>query len=270
MTIPPKKSLGQHFLYNPSTIDKIMNAASVGPDDQILEIGPGPGVMTEKLALRARKLVAIEKDHRFARELTEKLASFGNVTILEADILETNLKSVLKEGPWKVVANLPYNVATVIVAHLLADRELFSSLHLMFQKEVAERIVAKPGSKSFGTLSIMSQLYSENKIMFRLPPGAFTPPPKVDSAVVQFLICKEPRYPVQNVALLRSIVQAAFSKRRKMIRNALKGGLNPWPEKALDEALDASQIDPATRPEDLPIEKFVEVANALSLRYGCP
>lgn len=264
-----KKSLGQHFLLNPVTIDQILKAADVGPKDSILEIGPGPGVMTEMLASRAQRVVAVEKDRDFARALQNRLAPFSHLSVIEGDFLEADLAALLVSAPaWKVVANLPYNVATPIIFSLLDHHSLFVSLHVMVQAEVARRLVASEGSKSYGALSIMSQLHSLNRMVLRLPPGAFTPPPKVDSAVVQFLISREPRHPIRNPALFRSVVQAAFSKRRKMIRNSLKSGLSSLPEGALDEALSASHINPKDRPEDLPIGKFVEVANVLSLRYG--
>lgn len=259
-----KKSLGQHFLLNPVTIDQIIDAAHVGPKDCVLEIGPGPGVMTERLARRCQQIIAVEKDTELASSLRGRLAALQNLKIIEGDILDYDLSSLLDPArKYKVVSNLPYNIATAILFRLFDARRFFISFYLMVQREVAERIVAKPGSKDFGILSIMSQIYSENRIILKLPPGAFTPPPKVDSAVVQFQLSVKLRYPIQDFFLFRKIVEAAFSKRRKTIRNSLRAALQSCSIDMLDKVLAGAHIDPKTRPEDLPIEKFVEVANVL-------
>lgn len=196
MSFAAKKSLGQHFLLNPSTIEKILEKAHVSANDRVLEIGPGPGVMTEMLARRALRIVAVEKDQRFFELLKEKLAAYSHLSLIEGDFLALDLEKMLapEKHRWKVVANLPYNIATEVLFHLLELSSLFISFHLMVQREVAERIVAKPGTKDYGILSVFSQLFSENRIVMRLPPGAFTPPPKVDSAVVEFRIVEGCRF----------------------------------------------------------------------------
>lgn len=267
--IASKKSLGQNFLFNPSTIDKILEKAKVTSEDKILEIGPGPGVMTEALLKKAAQVVVVEKDHRFASLLRERLESAGHFTLIEGDFLETQLSEILHEGSakWKVVANLPYNIATEVIFRLLDHPELFQALYLMVQKEVAERLVARPETsnpKDYGVLSVMSQIRSDNRIVMRLPPGAFSPPPKVHAAIVEFQISERIRYPIRDLALFKSVVRAAFAQRRKMIRNTLRLGLPQWSEEALVQALETAGIKPADRAETVSIDHFVRLANALS------
>ncbi len=264
-----KKSLGQHFLYNPATADHILNLAKIGPEDHVLEIGPGPGLLTERLAGRAARIVLVEKDHRFAEALKAKYKNLGDkFRIHEEDFLNTEIPALLPKLPegrrWKVVANLPYNVATEITFRLLETRKNFSSFHLMFQKEVAERICSKPGSKTYGVLSIMTQIFSENKIVMRLKPGAFSPPPKVDSAIVQFTLRDTCRFSINHMETFQTAVRAAFGQRRKTIFNALQSG--GWSKERITKAL--GDISPLARAETIAIEKFVEISNALAENTG--
>lgn len=265
MSFAAKKSLGQHFLLNPSTIEKILDKANVSSNDRVLEIGPGPGVMTERLARRAIKVIAVEKDRRFAELLKEKLSAYSHLTIIEGDFLSLDLGKIL--GPardrWKVVANLPYNIATEAIFHLLELSSLFVSLHLMVQREVAERLVAKPGTKDYGILSIFSQLFSENRIVMRLPPGAFTPPPKVDSAIVEFRIADGCRFDIHHLPTFEAVVRSAFGQRRKMIKNTLEKGLSNFSKEKISDALKQAGIPPAARAETVPIEGFARIANEL-------
>jgi 16S rRNA (adenine1518-N6/adenine1519-N6)-dimethyltransferase len=259
-----KKSLGQHFLFNPVTLDQILNYAGIGPSDRVLEIGAGPGALTERIAAKAGRLIVVEKDSRFARALREKFSGSPQVTIVEGDFLKTNLERLLgTDRPWKAIGNLPYNVATEIIFHLLEFSTFFQSFHVMVQREVAERIVAKPGTKAYGILSVMTQLFSENKIVMRLKPGAFSPPPKVDSAVVQFMISEGCRFPIHRLETFEKVVRAAFGQRRKTIANALKGG--GFEENAALTALKAASIPPQARAETVPIEKFARLANTLCM-----
>ncbi len=259
-----KKSLGQHFLFNPSTIDKILRVAKVTPTDKILEIGPGPGRMTRRLAEQVQQLVAVEKDHRLAARLQEEFKESHHAKIIEADFLELEFEKELQQGKWKVVANLPYNIATEVIFHLLDRHFLFESFYLMVQKEVAERLTARPGSKNYGILSVFSQIFSENRIVMRLPPGAFSPPPKVDSALVEFQVHEIPRFDIHHLPTFESVIQAAFSQRRKMIRNSLRAQLTRLPAGTLDQALSRAQIRPTDRAETVPIAQFVALANNLS------
>lgn len=267
MKISPKKSLGQHFLMNPSTIDKILEKAGVTAADQILEIGPGPGLMTERLARRAKRVVAVEKDRRFVEALRQKLADSKNCRIVEGDILSIELEKILPQddGKWKVIANLPYNIATEVIFHLLDSSYLFSSFYLMVQHEVANRIAAKSGSKDYGILSVFSQLFSQNRIAMKLPPGAFTPPPKVHSALVEFQLAEGCRYSIHYLPTFEGVVRAAFGQRRKMIRNSLLSGLPQFKPEKIDEALKKAGVRSSARAETVPIEQFVKLANELAL-----
>jgi 16S rRNA (adenine1518-N6/adenine1519-N6)-dimethyltransferase len=263
MKIPVKKSLGQHFLMNPATIDKILDLAQIQKSDRVLEIGPGPGAMTERLSRRAGRVVAVEKDRRFADVLRIQLTHFKNAEIVEADFLSVALEKLLGDGnpKWKVVANLPYNVATEIIFHLLEFSTFFQSFHLMVQKEVAERIAAKPGSKAYGILSVMTQIFSENRIVMKLKPGSFTPPPKVDSAVVEFKLADGCRFPIHRLETFEAVVRAAFGQRRKTIANALKGG--GFSEEKIFTALKEAGVSPQARGETVSIDKFARLANAM-------
>lgn len=264
MSFAAKKSLGQHFLLNPVTLDKIISLADIGPNDRVLEIGPGPGAMTERIAARAGRLVAVEMDRRFAEVLKRKFAGDPKVKIVEGDFLSANLETLLApdRGGWKVVSNLPYNIATEILFHLLEFSTFFKSFHMMVQKEVAERIAAKPGSKTYGILSVMSQLQSENRIVMRLKPGSFAPPPKVDSAVVEFKIAEGCRFPIHKLETFETVVRAAFGQRRKTIANALKGG--GFSAEAIAGALKEAGVSPQARAETVSIERFARIANTFA------
>ena len=258
---PAKKSLGQHFIFNPSTIDKIIRLAHVGPGDSILEIGPGPGLMTRQLAERAARVVAVEKDDRLAAQLQEALKGQKNLTVIHADFLDLDLGRTLEGGPWKVVANLPYNIATEVVFHLLERQLLFTSFYLMLQREVGERFCAKPGGKSYGLPSVFTQILCDNRILMRLAPGAFTPPPKVHSVLAEFRIHETPRYDIHHLPTFEKVVRTAFAQRRKMIRNTLK----ELGENRLEAALRAAGIPPAARAETVSIDQFTRLANALQI-----
>lgn len=266
MGFAAKKNLGQHFLFNPSTIDKILECAGIEENDRVLEIGPGPGTMTKRLVERAGPVIAVEKDRRFAVALRQELGSHSNFQILEEDFLLLPLEKTLslQEGKWKVVANLPYNIATETIFHLLEFNSFFSSFHLMVQREVADRLVAGPGSKDYGILSIFTQLFSENKIVIKLPPGAFTPPPKVHSAVVFFKISEGCRFPIHHFPTFESVVRVSFNQRRKMIHNSLKKGL-PQFSTPMNDSLHQADILPTARAETVSIHQFVTLANSLYL-----
>ncbi len=268
MILPAKKSLGQHFLLNPTTIEALLSKAQVSSGDQILEIGPGPGVMTRLLLRRGARVVAVEKDHRLVELLREELKEFPHLTLIEGDILETDLDKTLSAGKWKVVANLPYNISTQVVFHLLEKSLLFNFFYLMFQKEVALRFVASPGSRDYGLLPIFSQILSENRILLKLPPGAFTPPPQVSSALVEFRLHEAPRFPIVNLPFFEKVVQASFAHRRKMIRNCLRDGLATTPSESLDVALSVAGIAPSIRAEELSIGQFTTLANHLYSTSG--
>ena len=256
--IPAKKSLGQNFLKDPFYLKKIVTAARIGPEDQVLEIGPGLGHLTKELAARAQKVLAIELDARVIPHLREEFKAAANIEIVQADALTYPYEAL--PGRWKVAANLPYYISTPIIQRLLKCRAKFTSLTLMLQKEVADRIAAPPGGKEYGYLSVLVQFSAEPRLEFIVPPGAFTPSPKVDSAVVT-LIMRQTPVPVKDEEFLVRMIKAAFSQRRKTLRNSLKQ-LN-LPREAMDLVMPAVGIDLNRRAETLSVNEFCVLADFL-------
>jgi len=257
-----KKSLGQNFLLDLNLTARIARIPGDLSEASVLEVGPGPGGLTRGLlANGARQVLAIEKDSRCLPALAEIAEAYpGRLTVLEGDALEIDPTAHL-DGPIHVVANLPYNVGTELLIRWLTPSNwppFWQSLTLMFQKEVAERIVAQPGGKAYGRLAVLAQWKAEARIAMTLPPGAFTPPPKVSSAVVHLTPRPQPLYPAPE-AVLTAVVAKAFNQRRKMLRAALKG-LHPEIEAKLEEA----DIRPTDRAETVPIENFAALARALA------
>jgi 16S rRNA (adenine1518-N6/adenine1519-N6)-dimethyltransferase len=251
-----KKSLGQNFLFDLNLTRRIARAAAPLAGFTIVEVGPGPGALTRALLSEgAQRIVAIERDRRAIPALEEIAAQYpGKLRIVEGDALEADWRPLV-EGPVKVVANLPYNIATALLTGWLADVRWppwFASLTLMFQKEVALRIAAPPGSEHFGRLSVLCQWRTEAKRLFDVDARAFTPPPKVTSSIVH-LVPKPAMDPDCEVGKLERVTAAAFGQRRKMLRSSLKaliaGGL-----------LEELGIDPSKRAEELPIADFARIA----------
>ena len=257
-----RKSLGQNFLLDLNLTAKIARQAGDLTQTDVLEIGPGPGGLTRGLlASGARKVLAVEKDARCIPALEEIAAAYpGKLEIVEGDALEVDPLRHLTP-PIRIVANLPYNVGTELLVRWLTPPKwppFWHSLTLMFQREVAERIVAQPGSKAYGRLAVLAQWRSEARIVMSLPPGAFTPPPKVSSAVVHLTALPAPRYPA-DPAVLSRVVAAAFNQRRKMLRAALKG-LAP----DIEDTLKAAGLNPTDRAEQVPLEGFCALARELA------
>jgi 16S rRNA (adenine1518-N6/adenine1519-N6)-dimethyltransferase len=253
-----KKALGQNFLLDLNLTAKIARVAGDLSGADVLEVGPGPGGLTRGLlASGARRVVAVEKDARCLPALAEIAAAYpGRLEVIHGDALALDWRAHL-EAPIKVVANLPYNVGTELLVRWLTPETwppAWTSLTLMFQREVAERIVAQPGSKAYGRLAILAQWRTEARIAMTLPPEAFTPPPKVRSAVVHLTALPVPRFPAEPQILSR-VVAAAFNQRRKMLRSALRG-LSPDIETRLTEA----GIPPTARAEDITLEAFCRLA----------
>ncbi len=253
-----RKSLGQNFLLDLNLTAKIARRAGELTGCDVLEIGPGPGGLTRGLlAEGARKVLAIEKDDRCMPALAEIAAAYpGQLEVINGDALEVDPLSHLTP-PIRVAANLPYNVGTELLVRWLTPKEwppFWQSLTLMFQREVAERITAQPGSKAYGRLAILSQWRANANIVMSLPPGAFSPPPKVHSAVVHLTALPEPRYPA-DAATLSRIVAAAFNQRRKMLRSALKGQA---PD--IEDRLISAGIKPTDRAEVIGLEQFCALA----------
>ena len=256
-----RKSLGQNFLLDLNLTAKIARQAGSLSACDVLEIGPGPGGLTRGLLSEgARKVLAIEKDGRCIPALQEISDAYpGRLEVIEGDALEVNPLSHLTP-PIRVAANLPYNVGTELLVRWLTPKTwppFWQSLTLMFQREVAERIVAQPGSKAYGRLAILAQWRAKAQIVLSLPPGAFTPPPKVSSAVVHLEALPEPRYPA-DAATLSRVVAAAFNQRRKMLRASLKG-VSP----DIEAHLEAAGIPPTERAEQVSLEAFCALARSL-------
>ncbi|CUH62760.1 Ribosomal RNA small subunit methyltransferase A [Thalassovita gelatinovora] len=260
--IAAKKSLGQNFLLDLNLTSKIARLAGDLSACDILEIGPGPGGLTRGLlAEGARKVLAIEKDSRCMAALDEIAQIYpGRLQVINGDALEINPLQYLTP-PIRIAANLPYNVGTELLVRWLTPKEwppFWSSLTLMFQKEVAERIVAQPGSKAYGRLAILAQWRCDARIALQLPPEAFSPPPKVHSAVVHLTALPEPRFPA-DAKKLEQLVARAFNQRRKMLRAALKGVA---PD--IEDRLIASGIKPTDRAETVSLEQFCTLTRNLS------
>ncbi len=256
-----RKSLGQNFLLDLNLTAKIARQAGDLDECDVLEIGPGPGGLTRGLLSEgARKVVAVEKDTRCIAALNDIAAAYpGRLEVINGDALEIDPLAHLTP-PIRVAANLPYNVGTELLVRWLTPPEwppFWQSLTLMFQREVAERIVAQPGSKAYGRLAILAQWRAEARIAMSLPPGAFTPPPKVSSAVVHLTALPEPRYPADARTLSR-VVAAAFNQRRKMLRASLKGTA---PD--IEDRLLAAGIKPTERAEQIPLEAFCALAREI-------
>ena len=256
-----KKSLGQNFLLDLNLTSKIARYAGNLDQFDILEIGPGPGGLTRSLLNEgARKVVAIEKDSRCIEALEEIQATFpGRLKLLQGDALSTNASEHLAD-PVRIIANLPYNIGTELLVRWLTSKtwpSFWQSMTLMFQKEVANRIVASPGSKAYGRLSVMSQWRCDTKIAFNVPASAFTPPPKVESTLVHFESLKEPKFPAE-VEVLEFVVSKAFNQRRKMLRGALKDYFQN-----VEEGLLSIGVLPTKRAEDITVQEYCAMSQIL-------
>jgi 16S rRNA (adenine1518-N6/adenine1519-N6)-dimethyltransferase len=262
--LTPQKRLGQHFLIDRNILNKVIRTAQVGKDDVILEVGPGLGEMTLALAQQVKRVIAIEIDPKLVEILKKKLIGYPNVEVTKRDILEVNLYQLVeKEGqPIKVVANLPYQISTPLLFHFIESKRVLSTLTLMLQREVAERMVALPGGKEYGPLSIFVQSVSNLSIRFFIKPSAFFPPPKVGSAVVYVAWKETPVVEISDEEWFKRVVKGCFGYRRKTLVNALKHSGLTLPQ-SIELKLEAIGIDPQRRPETLTIQEFIDLANAL-------
>lgn len=262
------KGLGQNFLIDEQIIDRICDGAEIGPEDDILEIGPGIGVMTQAMSERARKVVAIEIDRALIPVLAETLGECDNVEVVHADVMDVDLKALIAEKfegrKPKVVANLPYYITTPIIMMLLEEQIPVSDIVVMIQKEVAERISAKPSTKAYGALSVATQYYSEPRIIAKVPRTVFMPQPNVDSIVIRMTLRPEPPVVLDNPSLFFKVVKAAFGQRRKTLHNALNAGGFGQSKDQTADFLRACDIDPARRGETLSIEEFAKLANYIN------
>ena len=256
---PVRKSLGQHFLNDRRILQRIVDALELTGSETVIEIGPGRGSLTELLLPHAEKLVLIEYDRALAARLRQKYASTPSVSVVEADVLTVNLREAAG-GRFQLVGNVPYYITTPILFHALQRPRPERAVYLV-QREVAERIVAAPGSRDYGALSVNVQALAKAKLLFRVAPGSFTPPPKVDSAVVRIESRDDPAVTPEEEAALRRFVLDAFGMRRKQLRRVIRSLWQLSVEQA-DTVLTAVGIDPTARPETLSSEQFASLVRA--------
>ncbi|MCE5250822.1 16S rRNA (adenine(1518)-N(6)/adenine(1519)-N(6))-dimethyltransferase RsmA [bacterium] len=269
-----QKRFGQHFLTDRRTADRIVGIAEIGPDDIVLEIGPGKGILTGFLLDRAGHVTAVEIDRDLVGMLRDIFADQGNFRLIEADILGLDLNGLFGDAGRRitVVSNLPYNISTPVIELLIRNRKLVANAVLMVQREVARRLCAVPGTKDYGLTTLNLALCARCRKMLDIKPGAFDPPPEVVSSVISITFNEGSLYPLRNEKLFREITGAAFRMRRKMIRNSmvpfmLSRGISGV--RAADMLADAG-IDPMSRPETLDVSKFVAVSNSVDAALsGC-
>lgn len=250
-----RKRFGQHFLHDRNVIERILRAIDPQPGQSLVEIGPGRGALTLPLLQCSARLIAIELDRDLVPVLQEQAAGLGQLDVINADILKFELASIVSRGKFRLVGNLPYNISTPLMFHLLESATLIEDMHFMVQKEVAQRIVAAPGDASYGRLSVMLQLRCRCQYLFDVAPGCFKPPPRVDSAVIRLVPLASPAQEVTDYERFSSIVQTAFAQRRKTISNSLKSMLDR-------ETIATCGIDPGLRAENLGIADFAKLSRA--------
>ncbi|ABK44825.1 dimethyladenosine transferase [Magnetococcus marinus MC-1] len=256
--LSPNKRFGQNFLVDPSVAPRIVALAGIKAGDRVLEIGPGVGSLTIPLLQKAGAVTAVEKDRKLLPLLRVEAAGVGALTLVEEDALLVDYTALAQQlgGPLKLAANLPYNISTPLMVHLLDHHAAFECMALMFQKEVAQRLAAEPGSKAYGALTVQCALWAEIRHGFDVPPAAFLPAPKVTSAVVHVQMMRQPRVAVEDERHFVRVVKAAFAQRRKTLRNTLKT-ICPDPNRWLEQA----GIDGALRAEVLTLAQFAQLAN---------
>lgn len=263
------KSLGQNFLIDRNVLDKIVDAADIKEDGCALEIGPGAGTLTQCLAARASKAAAIEIDSALIPILNETMSQYDNFTLIHKDVMEVNLPELTNQlfgdKPFCVAANLPYYITTPIIMTFLENRLNVTSMTLMVQKEVADRMAAAPGGKDYGALSVAVQYYTLVSLVCKAEPHCFMPQPKVASAVINLKVLKEPKVKAENEKLFFKIVKSAFGQRRKTLVNALTK--SPYINLSKDSVIDALEVmgmNFGIRGERLSVEEFVELSNILN------
>ena len=258
--IKMSKKLGQNFLIKRGIVDEIVHAAEVTPGEPVLEVGPGIGTLTQGLAQSGADVTAIELDRRLLEVLDTTLASYDNVRIVHGDVLKLDVPTIMNHKPFKVVANLPYYITTPIIMSLLESKLPIERLVVMVQKEVALRMVAKPGTKDYGALSVAVQYYTETDIVLDVPPKSFLPAPAVTSSVIRCVLRDKPPVDVIDEKLFFHVVKAGFAQRRKTFANTMKTtGLS---KDRIEELLAKANIDGQRRGETFTLQEFADVANA--------
>lgn len=258
--IKMSKKLGQNFLIKRGIVDEIVYAAELTPGEPVLEVGPGIGTLTQGLAQSGADVTAIELDRRLLEVLDTTLASYDNVRIVHGDVLKLDVATIMNHKPFKVVANLPYYITTPIIMSLLESKLPIVRLVVMVQKEVALRMVAKPGTKDYGALSVAVQYYTEPDIVLDVPPKSFLPAPAVTSSVIRCVLRDKPPVDVIDEKLFFRVVKAGFAQRRKTFSNTMKTtGLS---RDRIEELLAKANIDGQRRGETFTLQEFADVANA--------
>ncbi len=258
----PRKRLGQHFLSDPRIAARIVELASLQPGERVIEIGPGLGALSDALTERAAEVWLIEVDQDLAERLRAKYAALPHVHVVHADALSVDFAALLgAHAPAVLVANLPYNIGTAVLAAALEQSHCFSRMALMLQREVVERLVAVPGSKVYGALSVLTQFAARVRAVLRVPPHAFTPPPKVESDVIAVEPWRQPPVDVLDTKVFRRLVKTVFTQRRKQLVNSMRPVCRDS-----DAVLRAAGIDPMRRPETLSLTEFATLSNVLAQR----
>lgn len=258
--IKMSKKLGQNFLIKRGIVDEIVHAAELTPGEPVLEVGPGIGTLTQGLAQSGADVTAIELDRRLLEVLDTTLASYDNVRIVHGDVLKLDVPTIMNHKPFKVVANLPYYITTPIIMSLLESKLPIERLVVMVQKEVALRMVAKPGTKDYGALSVAVQYYTEPDIVLDVPPKSFLPAPAVTSSVIRCVLRDKPPVDVIDEKIFFRVVKAGFAQRRKTFANTMKTtGLS---KDRIEELLAKANIDGQRRGETFTLQEFADVANA--------
>jgi 16S rRNA (adenine1518-N6/adenine1519-N6)-dimethyltransferase len=262
--IVARKRFGQHFLHDAAVIRRIVDAIDPQPHDRMVEIGPGRGALTWPLLARLNQLTALELDRDLAQAVAADPRAQSKLRLITGDALRFDFAALCNDGPrLRIVGNLPYNISTPLIFHLLEQRAAVGDLHVMLQKEVVDRMTASAGSKEYGRLTVMLAAYCRVARLFDIGPGAFQPAPKVWSSLVRIVPCAEPRFPIGSHAALSAVVGAAFGQRRKTLRNGLRALLS-------SDAIAATGIDPRCRAETLAPEQFGRLAiqHAQTVRGG--
>lgn len=256
-----RKRFGQNFLHDPGVIEQIIRAINPKPDDAIVEIGPGLGALTEEILAVNPRLQVVELDRDLIPVLRTKFFNYPEFRIHEADALKFDFSQLMVDRPLRIIGNLPYNISTPLIFHLLSQAGVVQDMHFMLQKEVVQRMAAVPGDNNYGRLGIMTQYFCRVQPLFEVGPGAFRPAPKVDSAIVRLVPHKTLPHPARDLAKLQSVVRTAFNARRKTLRKALGGMVSA-------EQLQNLGINDGLRPENLDLADYVAIADWLVEEKG--
>lgn len=256
----PSRKLGQNFLKDRNILNRICDAADIDKNDHVVEIGPGFGSLTELLCSAAGLVTAVEADYRLFKHLGIHFSSVSNINIVRGDILKTGFRPFYRQKQIKIISNLPYNISSQILFRIIDERDILGLAVIMLQKELADRLLSDPGSRTYGALSVIFQTFFDISRVTKVPSSAFSPKPKIDSTVLKLSPLKEPRVNIMDHDLYRKVVRSSFSARRKIIKNSLSFD---FPETQVIKALSEAGIDINRRAESLDIRDFARLANAV-------